>query len=156
MAQFLGVCSSVKYTTLSSQTVAPLSSTDLDLNAWEGFKNDIKQDLTENKSWLKLACTCRNANTVMWRCVHKLACFTLEQIRRKLNTVNKNTPCSTPQISKLYTRLRFQKVFKKFLGNFIAWQSLASVLKVPAAAISMYVCLPFHSLGERCVSPHVR
>ena len=40
----------------------------------------------KNKSWLKVVCTCRNINTVMWRCVHKLACFTIEQIRRKLNT----------------------------------------------------------------------
>ena len=63
-------------------------------------------------------CTRRNINTVMWRCVQKLACFTLEQIRRKLSNVNKNTRCCTLQISNLYTRLRFQKAFKAFLGCF--------------------------------------
>ena len=84
-----------------------LSSTNFDLNVWEGFTNDIKQDLAECKSWLKVVSTCRNINTVMWWCVHKLACCTLEQICRYLNTVNKNTPCSTLQILKLYTRLRF-------------------------------------------------
>ena len=52
--------------------------------------------------------------------VHELACFTLEQIRRKLNTVKKNTPFSTLQISKLYTRLRFRKAFRTFVGCFIA------------------------------------
>ena len=57
-----------------------LSSTDFNLNAWEGYTNDIKQDLAENKSWLKVVCTCRNINTVNWRYGHKLACFTLEQI----------------------------------------------------------------------------
>ena len=131
MAQF-SVCSSMKYTALSRQTVALLLSTDFNLNAWEGFTNDIKQDLAENKSWIKVVCMCRNINPVMWLYVHKLACFTLEQIRRKLNTVNKNIPWSRLQILKLYTRLCFQKAFKTFLGCFtarygmftITWQRL--------------------------------
>ena len=84
-----------------------LSSSHFNLNAGEGFTNDIRQDLADNKSWFKVVCTSGNVNTVMRRCAHKLACFTLEQILRKLNTVNKNTPCGTLQISKLYTRLRF-------------------------------------------------
>ena len=33
----------MKYTALSRQTVALLLSTDFNLNAWEGFTNDIKQ-----------------------------------------------------------------------------------------------------------------
>ena len=127
MAQFFKVCSSVKYTALSRQTVALLLSTDFNLNAWESFTNDIKPDLAENKSWLKVICTCRNINTVMWLYVHKLACFTLEQMHRKLNTVNKNTPCSRLQISKLYTRLRFQKAFKTFLGCFTAWYGMITI-----------------------------
>ena len=48
----------------------------------------------------------------MWRCVHKIARFTLEQTSRKLNTADQNTPCSTLQISKLYNRLRFQRAFE--------------------------------------------
>ena len=53
------VCSSVKYTTLFGQIVALLhsryrkfvqSSTDFYLNEREGFANDTKQDLAENKS----------------------------------------------------------------------------------------------------------
>ena len=100
----------MKYTTLSRQTVAFLSSTDFNFNAWEGFTNDIKQDLAENKS--KVVCTYRNINTVMWRCVHKITRFTLEQISRKLNTADQNTPCSTLQISKLYNRLGFQRAFE--------------------------------------------
>ena len=56
----------------------------------------------------------------MRRYVHNLACFTLEQIRRKLNTVIKNIPYGTLHISKLYTLLGLQKAFKTFLGCFIA------------------------------------
>ena len=67
-----------------------------------------------------VVCKCRNVNTIMWRCLHKLACFTLQQIRGKMNTVNKNTPCSTLRISKLYTRLRFRKASHAFLGCLIA------------------------------------
>ena len=63
-------------------------------------------------------CTCRNINTVMWRCVHKLACFTLEQIRRKLNTVNKNTLCSTLQISKPHSSV-YHSSWKWRLGVFL-------------------------------------
>ena len=167
MAQFFGVCSNVKYTTLSRQIVTLLSSIDFNLNVWEGFTNDIKHDLAENKSWFKIVCMCRNIKMVIWWCVHKLACFMLEQIHRKLNTVNKNTLSSMLQILKLYTYLHFQKAFKTFLGCFIAWyemftitwkqlyfswtiisiiffikfqffaeKSIASVLKVPAAASS--------------------
>ena len=39
-----------------------MSSTDFNLNVWEGYTNDIKQDLAENKSWLKVVCMCRNIN----------------------------------------------------------------------------------------------
>ena len=63
-------------------------------------------------------CTCRNINTVKWRCVHKLACFTLEQIRRKLNTVNKNTLCSTRQISKPHSSV-YHSSWKWRLGVFL-------------------------------------
>ena len=104
-----------------------LSSINFNLNAWEGFINDIKQDLAENKSWLKVVCTCVNINTVMWRYVHNLACFTLEQIRRKLNTVIKNNPYGTLQISKLYTLLGLQKSFKTFLGCFIVWYEMFTI-----------------------------
>ena len=41
---------------------------------------------------------------------------TLKEIRRKLDTVNKNTPCSTLQISKLYIRLRLQTAFKTLVA----------------------------------------
>ena len=51
-------------------------------------------------------CTCRNINTVMWRCVHKLACFTLEQIRRKLNTV---------KIIPFVARFKFQNLILQFI-----------------------------------------
>ena len=63
----------------------------------------------------------------MWRYVHNLACFTLEQIRRKLNTVIKNIPYGTLQISKLYTLLGLQKAFKKFLGCFLAWYEMFTI-----------------------------
>ena len=59
-----------------------LSSTYFNLNAWESYTNDIKQDLVENKYWLNVICTCRNIHTVNWRYGHTLACFTLEQIRK--------------------------------------------------------------------------
>ena len=114
----------IKILMLHSHGKSVLSSTSYNLNAWEGYTNDIKQDLAENISWLKVVCGCRIINTVMWRCVHSLTCFTLEQIRRKLSIVNKNTPCSTFQTSELYTPLRLQKAFKAFLRCVIAWYEM--------------------------------
>ena len=45
----------------------------------------------------------------------------------KLNTVIKNTPYGTLQISKLYTLLDLQKAFKTFLGCFIAWYEMFTI-----------------------------
>ena len=41
----------------------------------------------------------------------QLAGVTLEQMRRKLTTVNKNFPCSMLQISKRYSRLEHDSDF---------------------------------------------
>ena len=45
---------------INSHGKSVLSRTNFNLNTREGFKNVIKQDLVENKSWLKVVCMHRN------------------------------------------------------------------------------------------------
>ena len=110
-----------------------LSSTDFNLNAWGGYTNDIRQDLAENKSWLKVVCTCRNINTVNWRYGHKLACFTLEQIRKSWILLTKILPVA-----------RFK--FRNFLLVYVSRKLLK---RQPADILN-----PEDNTGKWCISEY--
>ena len=106
----------IKILMLHSHCKSVLTSTNYNLNAWEGYTNDIKQDLAENKSWLKVVCGCRNINTVTWRFVHSLACLTLEQIRRKLNIANNILPVARFKLRNSILLYVSKKLLKRFFA----------------------------------------
>ena len=81
------------------------------------YTNDIKRNLAENKSWLKVICTCRNINTVN-SVYTNLHVSLLNNIRWKQKYSH---------ISKIYPPLHFQKYFKTFLGCFILWYEMCTI-----------------------------